>query len=48
VDQDLYVVNRGVREKTVWGYDVYYKSDEGDEGREKSMGRVREMRIMGI
>jgi hypothetical protein len=36
VDRDLYVTNRGVREKTLWGYEVYYQAEEGDEGRYKS------------
>jgi hypothetical protein len=35
------VVKRRVREKTVLGYEVYYKVDEGVEGREKSMGCMR-------
>jgi hypothetical protein len=48
VDRYFYDVNRGVWEKTIWRYTVSYKVDEGDEGREKNMGRVREMRIMGI
>jgi hypothetical protein len=48
VDRDLSVVNRGVGEKIPWGYEEYYKVDEGDEGRYKSMGCMREMRIMGI
>jgi hypothetical protein len=30
------------------GFEVYYKVDEGDEGREKSMGCLREIMIMGI
>jgi hypothetical protein len=44
----VYVVNRGVRDKTVGGYKLYCEVDEGDEGREKSTGRFREMRTMGI
>jgi hypothetical protein len=48
MDQDLSGVNIWVREKIVWGYEVFYKADEEDEGREKSMGCVRKMGIIGI
>jgi hypothetical protein len=47
MDRDFSVAKRGVREKIVWGYGVYCKVDEGDDGRLKSIGCVREMRIMG-
>jgi hypothetical protein len=30
------------------GYEVYYKVNDGDEGREKNFGRFREMMIIGI
>jgi hypothetical protein len=49
MDRNLSVVNRMVQDKTVGGYEVYYNVDEGDEGREKSMGCFREMRVvMGV
>jgi hypothetical protein len=48
VDRDLSVVNRRVRDKIVGGYKLYCEGDEGDQGREKSTGRFRVMRIMGI